>query len=179
MSNLLLFGDVDGVGEIIAFSAVLLFTFIVVVLAAVFCVRAAKRRTARERQQMEATVKSFQDAAAKKQNADMRQKNERIEKLRSNSPQETTHSHIGDRIVSNSDGHTHVAGEEELYDKIVGSLGDVSDEGCNDLDGVRFIVDDIAYQSKSQSADYTAIAKAIVMGDVINNPRFKSGFRKK
>lgn len=89
------------------------------------------------------------------------------------------HSHKGDKIVADNDGHTHVSGDEETYDKIVGSLGDVNDEGCEDLAGVRFIVNDMAYQNQSQSADYSEIAKAIVIGDVINNPRFKHNWRKK
>lgn len=91
--------------------------------------------------------------------------------------QEKSHIHDGDRIVSPSDGHTHVSGEEETYEKIVGSLGEVDDEGCDDLDGVRFIVNDAAYQGQTSAADYADIAKAIVIGDVINNPRFKSGRR--
>ena len=96
-----------------------------------------------------------------------------------NAAHATGHTHKGNKMVADSDGHTHVSGDEEIYDKIVGSLGDVSDEGCDDLAGVRIIANDIAYQNQSQLADYSEIAKAIVIGDIINNPRFKNNWRKR
>ena len=68
-------------------------------------------------------------------------------------------------------GHT---GEEEHYEEIVGSLGDINDEGCEDLSGVRFIAHDLAYDTSEDAHDYTELAKAIVVGDIINNPRYKS-----
>jgi len=89
------------------------------------------------------------------------------------------HTHEGNKIVANSDGHAHNADSEERYDKIVGSLGEVDDEGCLDLDGVRLIVDDVAYSADTDSRDYSEIAKAVVLGDIINNPRFKTDYRKK
>lgn len=89
------------------------------------------------------------------------------------------HTHEGNKVVANSDGHSHSADSEERYEKIVGSLGEVDDEGCLDLDGVRLIVEDIAYSDKTETRDYTEIAKAVVLGDVINNPRFKTNSRKR
>lgn len=76
--------------------------------------------------------------------------------------------------TSGIDSHEHV-GQQEHYDKIVGSLGEVNDEGCSELDGVRLITDDIAYDEDNDGAsfDKAALAKAMVLGDVLNNPRFR------
>ncbi len=70
--------------------------------------------------------------------------------------------------------HTHAGQEVEHYEKIVGSLGEVSDEGCDELEGVRLIAHDLAYEESNR--DYTEVAKIVVLGDVINNPRFKKPF---
>ena len=42
------------------------------------------------------------------------------------------------KIVSADGSHSH-SGKEERYEPIVGSLGEVDDEGCDELDGVRLI----------------------------------------
>lgn len=83
--------------------------------------------------------------------------------------QEEKHTkHVEDSIAH---GHT---GEEEHYEEIVGSLGEVSDEGCADLSGVRFIVNDLAYELQTQDdVDYDRIAQAVVLGELLNTPRFK------
>lgn len=98
---------------------------------------------------------------------------------RTNSNHSTTHSHQGNRVVSVNDGHSHVDGEEETYEKIVGSLGEINDEGCADLDGVRFIVEDIAYNTETEQPDHTGLLKAMILGDVLNNPRFKKNYNKR
>ncbi len=77
------------------------------------------------------------------------------------------------------DDHVHVGDKEERYEEIVGSLGDVNDEGCSDLDGVRLIVHDLAYEGEDAQRDYTEVVKVVVLGDIINNPRFKTYYRKK
>ncbi len=77
-----------------------------------------------------------------------------------------------------SEDHDHVADDVEHYDKIVGSLGEVEEEGCSDLDGVRLIAHDIAYENDGEGVDYSNLAKAIVIGEVINSPRFKNKYRK-
>ncbi|MGN1040572.1 MAG: hypothetical protein ACI4QL_03995 [Candidatus Fimimonas sp.] len=92
---------------------------------------------------------------------------------------ENKHSHVGTTVVSKQDGHVHLGEEEELYDEIVGSLGENSDEGCSDLDGVRLIAHDLAYETEDGSRDYSEVAKIVVLGDAINNPRFKSHYRTK
>lgn len=76
-------------------------------------------------------------------------------------------------IATHNDGHVHVGDDAEYYDKIVGSLGEVDDEGCDELDGVRLIAHDLAYDDEEKGVDYTEVAKAIVIGEVVNNPRFK------
>ena len=70
--------------------------------------------------------------------------------------------------------HGHV-GDEEHYEEIVGSLGEVNDEGCDSLSGVRFIAHDLAYDGGEEGEhDYTELAKAMVLGEIFNTPRFKS-----
>lgn len=83
------------------------------------------------------------------------------------------HVHSDGAIVSTVDGHTHADGEEEFYDASGGSLGDVSLEGCPDLNGVRVISHDLAYYASDATKDYSDIAKAIVLGEVLDNPRCK------
>lgn len=81
--------------------------------------------------------------------------------------------------VQDSHAHGHV-GEEEHYEEIIGSLGDINDEGCADLNGVRFIAHDLAYDSDNgNKPDYNKLAKAMVLGEVLNNPRFKKPYGRK
>lgn len=79
--------------------------------------------------------------------------------------------------VADARAHSH-KGEEEHYEEIVGSLGDVNDEGCADLDGVRFISHDVAYDPADGSRDYSDAARLIVLGEILNTPRFKSPYGK-
>lgn len=86
------------------------------------------------------------------------------------------------KIVSQDGSHEHLGGKVEKYDKIVGSLGEVNDEGCDELDGVRLIEHDEAYcddPDHLMPADPTDIQKAIVIGEVLNTPRFKEMYRRK
>lgn len=97
----------------------------------------------------------------------------RLEYLREQQKQKTV-SQQHERHQSDAQEHSHL-GEEEHYEEIVGSLGDINDEGCEDLSGVRFIAHDLAYEvGDSEQHDYTKLAKAIVLGDIINSPRFKT-----
>ena len=80
------------------------------------------------------------------------------------------------RHVEDAEEHSHF-GEEEHYEEIIGSLGEVSDEGCADLNGVRFLVTDMAYEMQTQQGvDYNRIAQAIVLGEIVNSPRFKTPY---
>lgn len=83
-----------------------------------------------------------------------------------------------ERHVEDAHEHGHT-GEEEHYEEIVGSLGDINDEGCADLSGVRFIAHDLAYDTSSEEHDYTELAKAMVLGDIINAPRYKKPYSRK
>ena len=56
--------------------------------------------------------------------------------------------------LSDAKEHAHL-GEEEHYEEIVGSLGEVNDEGCIDLDGVRFIAHDVAYDTDEGTSPHT------------------------
>ncbi len=88
-------------------------------------------------------------------------------------------SYVSDHAAHVADvrAHSH-KGEEEHYEQIVGSLGDVNDEGCADLDGVRLIAHDAAYDTTPDGArDYSATVRAMVLGEVLNEPRFKHPYR--
>ena len=85
------------------------------------------------------------------------------------------------KIVSADGSHSH-SGKEERYDPIVGSLGEVDDEGCDELDGVRLIEHDESYCDDPEhlaAADYSALEQSIVLGEVINAPRFKRPYGKR
>ena len=90
---------------------------------------------------------------------------------------------LAERNVAANDGsHEHIGGKLEKYDKIVGSLGEVDDEGCDELDGVRLIEHDESYCDDPEhfaQADVSELQKAIVLGEVLNNPRFANPYRKK
>lgn len=88
-------------------------------------------------------------------------------------PTATTHA-------QGADGHAH-AGTVESYDPIVGSLGEVSDEGCDELNGVRLIVTDLKYETDDNQTvyDLNAIRKSLIIGEVLNKPRFKHPYGRK
>lgn len=50
---------------------------------------------------------------------------------------------LSERKAASADSHSH-SGRREAYEPIVGSLGEVNDEGCDELDGVRLIEHDEA-----------------------------------
>lgn len=82
--------------------------------------------------------------------------------------------------ISKSKSHSH-SGKAEHYDPIVGSLGKVSDEGCDELDGVRLVEHDESYcddASHFEITDYDNLKQAIVLGEIVNSPRFKKPFRR-
>ena len=76
--------------------------------------------------------------------------------------------------------HGHL-GATETYEPIVGSLGAVSDEGCDELNGVRLIATDLMYQTYDDQVAYdmSTIRKSLILGDILNNPRFKKPYGKK
>ncbi len=82
--------------------------------------------------------------------------------------------------VHGNDGHVH-QGSTETYDPIVGSLGQHSDEGCDELDGVRLIVTDLTYETDDDNVAYdrSVLGKSIVLGEILNTPRFKVPYGKK
>ena len=90
---------------------------------------------------------------------------------------------LSERKVASQDGsHEHRGGTVENYGKIVGSLGEVNDEGCDELDGIRLIEHDEAYCDDPDhilSSDPTELERAIVLGEVLNNPRYKQPYHRK
>lgn len=76
--------------------------------------------------------------------------------------------------------HSHL-GTTETYDPIVGSLGAVSDEGCDELNGVRLIATDLMYETDEEGKvyDMNVVRKSLILGEILNNPRFKTPYGKK
>lgn len=157
--------------ETVALVFGLIFTFFVVAVFIAVFVSIAKRSREQKTQQEYASryAERHADENAKKINET---RHKYLESLREKKSAHELHQ---------MDAHMHNhLGEEEHYEEIVGSLGDINDEGCADLDGVRFIAHDIAYELKqNEHPDYAKIAQAVVLGDVINNPRFKQPYFKK
>lgn len=81
------------------------------------------------------------------------------------------------QATSHDDDHTHI-GKAEHYEKIVGSLGEVNDEGCDELDGVRLVSDDDAYAVTEQIAEYDKVVEAMVIGEALNHPRWKGRYKR-
>ena len=120
----------------------------------------------------EKTSSSYEQS---RRQAELKQRLEQKYGRSSYSEQDAKHAkHVAD---AHEHGHQ---GEEEHYEEIVGSLGEVNDEGCADLSGVRFIANDIAYEIQSQeNVDYDRLAQAMVLGEVINDPRFKTPYTRR
>ena len=157
----------------------ILFVFGVVV-ATVFIKKAKDDKKTQQRQK-QASEKYRTNSSASMSGSKTTMSDEqrrRLEYFREQQKQKTAaekhEQHVED---AHEHGHT---GEEEHYEEIVGSLGEINDEGCVDLSGVRFIAHDLAYESgDGEHQDYTEIAKAIVLGDIVNNPRFKNPHSRK
>ncbi|MCM1194614.1 MAG: hypothetical protein NC099_00450 [Corallococcus sp.] len=88
---------------------------------------------------------------------------------------------LAERKAKSDSSHTHV-GVAEKYAPIVGSLGQTYDEGCEDLDGARYLEHDEAYCDEpdhSAKTDFSELERAIVLGEVINSPRFSNPYGKR
>jgi len=84
------------------------------------------------------------------------------------------------RILQSS-SHLH-SGKAEHYEPIVGSLGSVNDEGCDELDGVRLLEHDESYCDDPQhlvAGELNELEQAIVLGEIVNTPRFKKPYGRK
>lgn len=121
-------------------------------------------------------VKSNSDKALPNQSAERPPEHPYLVTLREKKAQIQATQH--DAHVADAHAHGH-KGDEEHYEEIVGSLGDINDEGCADLDGVRFIEHDKAYEQSDEYRDYSDAVRIMVWGEVLNNPRFKSPYRRK
>lgn len=164
MFNIICFQDID----ILAFALIPVFIgviFAVVIVAVIKRAKAEQRR--REMDQGKAQY-PFTDGNGRTEH----QRDYLASKRRE----------LAERKVSSADNsHSH-SGKAENYGKIVGSLGEVNDEGCDELDGVRLIEHDEAYCDDPDHLvprDLADIQKAIVIGEVLNTPRFKEMYRRK
>ena len=174
-------------GEIVATVIGLTFTAIVIsVFVFVFVKIAQSQRT---KQRMEQSKQRFA-AQQKQQTSASEAERRRQEELKQRLAQKYGRYDFNERIVAKNDEqehkhakhvedsheHGHI-GEEEHYEEIVGSLGEINDEGCADLNGVRFLVTDLSYEIQSQETpDYDRLASAMVLGEIVNTPRFKTPY---
>ena len=136
-----------------------------------------KRRLAESQRAASEKIQARQSSASASKSSGMTdEQRRRLDYLREQQKQKAE-QHERHQADAHEHGHE---GEEEHYEEIVGSLGDVNDEGCADLSGVRFIAHDLAYDTSDKGKhDYAQLAKAIVMGEIVNNPRFKQPYHRK
>lgn len=166
--------------ETVAMTLGLSFTFIVVIIfISVFVVIIKKTRNQKTQNEYAERYRANNSTAnTSKQNTLTDAQRMRLEELREYHKQRIA-ADERDIHQIDADEHEHI-GEEEHYEEIVGSLGEVNDEGCVDLSGVRFIAHDIAYETgESDHADYSKVAQSMVLGDILNNPRFKKPYSRK
>ena len=164
-------------GSIIAMVMGLTVTAVVVIGFVVAFVtifkKAQQQKTQQEYAEKYRARNEAEKAAAKpKQNSSTAQQQKKLDAVRDRYKEQR------DRHQLDADKHEHL-GEEEHYDDIVGSLGEVNDEGCEDLSGVRFIAHDMAYEINDEHADYSKVAQAMVLGEILNNPRFQKPYTRK
>lgn len=162
------------------------FTFVIFAIVIISVVKSAKAKSDQQRTQQ--TMAQFKQRNAERQgqqtssDEESRRQAEKMKQIAQsfglyNDADEQARKHA--KHVADSHAHEHI-GEEEHYEEIVGSLGEVNDEGCADLSGVRFLANDIAYEIQTnEAADYDRLAQAIVLGEIVNSPRFKTPYTRK
>lgn len=154
------------VGEAIGLIFTVMFAFVVILVVSTVLVKTVQAK--REQQSMELHKQS---AAEQQQFAQSQPQMQQVK--------QTTQASKHQKHVEDASEHAHL-GEEEHYEEIIGSLGEVNDEGCTDLNGVRFLVNDLAYELHSdKEVDYDRIAQAMVLGEIINTPRFKAPYSRR
>ena len=175
------------------FIGVVIFFAAFIGIATTFVVIGASKASKQRQQQAKSSAESYRanSSSSSASNGKVSMTNEqrqRLDKLRDyykerlateEKEKQQLKAEKHERHVEDAHEHGHT-GEEEHYEEIVGSLGDINDEGCEDLNGVRFIAHDIAYDATEEGErDYTELAKAMVLGDIVNSPRFRSPYSKK
>ena len=95
-------------------------------------------------------------------------------------PAEKKQSTTATPTVQFNDGHAHVGDQVEQYDQIVGSLGAVSTEGCVEMDGFRLISNDENFDADSGETNFNLnkVAQAMVLGEILDKPRFKNPYKR-
>ena len=172
----------DGIHILFIILAVVIAPFIVMVIG-----RASK--VAKQKQTDKQVSQAFSSHSAKSEQSGLTdEQRQRLNNLREyykdriaaeEQEKQQLEAEKHERHVEDAHEHAHL-GEEEHYEEIVGSLGDVNDEGCEDLNGVRFIAYDVAYDTNVDGEhDYTELAKVMVLGDIINTPRCRAPYTRK
>ena len=132
----------DVIGTVVS----ILFTSVFVLAIIVSLAKFVKEMKAKQHMEEYKRKKELEGSSAESEEERRRRQEElkrRLAKKYDVSEDDAAAKHAAHVADSHAHGHT---GEEEHYDEIVGSLGEVNDEGCTDLNGVRFIANDIAYE---------------------------------
>lgn len=169
MITLLNFAEIAEFLPFIMVPVIFLVVFAVIIIAVVKRANAEKRRREIDRQNSQMTDGNGRTEHQRDYLASLRvQQSERKAKQHEQKQKElSTHAH---------------SGKAEHYEPIVGSLGEVDDEGCDELDGIRLVEHDESYCDDPDhiaQADMSELQKAIVLGEVLNNPRFVNPYKKK
>lgn len=166
--------DGEGLALVLGFglTAIVITAFIVV-----FVKIAQKERQQKAQQANEARYSEKNSVQASTQKPQQRQV-ANTQRVRSDNSRKQSLTDLDKHELHQADAKRHAhMGDEEHYEEIVGSLGEINDEGCEDLSGVRFISHDLAYElSDNEYAAYDKIAQAMIIGEVLNSPRFKNPY---
>ena len=170
-------------GEALATFLGMVVTFIVIAVFAGVLIKLAQSQKTKQRMEEYKRKKAEEEArataSAEHFEAERRAKAAEMRRIAHSFGLADDASAKHEKHVADSHAHGH-EGEEEHYEEIVGSLGEVNDEGCADLAGVRFIASDLSYEIHSQETpDYDRLAQAMVLGEIINSPRFKTPYSKR
>ena len=97
-------------------------------------------------------------------------------KRQQSKPAESKKSAKATPSVQFSSDHQHSGDAVEQYAPIEGSLGQVSTEGCVEMDGFRLIANDENFDGEGNKTTFNLnkVAQAMVLGEILDNPRFKN-----
>ncbi len=101
---------------------------------------------------------------------------QKAKKLQPTKQQPKAKSTVAMPTVQFDGDHNHVGDSIEQYEPISGSLGQVRDEGCVEMDGFRLIANDDNFDAESGETNFNLnkVAQAIVLGEILDKPRFKN-----
>ncbi len=174
MKNLLLLLVIEEFVPIIIGFIFFIVIFITVISKGISSAKKGQEELIRQHQQQSQQMQSQSNGLTAEQIRYLSQlRDKQRQTSRTSSTATPVRSSITPTVSSSIGDHSHV-GQTEQYEEIVGSLGDVSDEGCDELSGIRLIAHDLAYAPEAKDrVDYDRVARAMILGEVLNTPRYK------